>query len=178
MGKSNNNDKKEMTSFFSCVPYSSSSFLWKNFLEVSTPQIFLCFLYIYIYIYIFLRVRRRRSNNAFQWGLSLHVIFPKSPRLNFVWTQIRAWSSFRKFKTKNAFKMRFVSSYYISQETATQLRLTSNLGMVLLQKIDFVCHTSRLIWFGSQLLLTDAFILGYCWSKDNMKGNIRSLLWG
>ena len=111
----------------------------------------------YIYIYIFLRVRRRRSNNAFQWDLSLHIIFPKSPWLNFVWTQIRAWSSFRKFKTKNAFKMRFVSSYYISQEPATQ-RLTSNLGMVLLQKIDFVCHTSRLIWFGSQLLLTDAFI--------------------
>ena len=175
MGKSNNNDKKEMTSFFSCVPYSSSSFSVEKFSRSIYSTNLSLFL---IYIYIFLRVRRRRSNNAFQWGLSLHVIFPKSPRLNFVWTQIRAWSSFRKFKTKNAFKMRFVSSYYISQEPATQLRLTSNLGMVLLQKIDFVCHTSRLIWFGSQLLLTDAFILGYCWSKDNMKGNIRSLLWG
>ena len=161
---------------FLIVPLRSYGKIFSKYLL--HKSFFVSYIYIYIYIYIFLRVRRRRSNNAFQWGLSLHVIFPKSPRLNFVWTQIRAWSSFRKFKTKNAFKMRFVSSYYISQETATQLRLTSNLGMVLLQKIDFVCHTSRLIWFGSQLLLTDAFILGYCWSKDNMKGNIRSLLWG
>ena len=102
------------------------------FLEVSTPQIVLCFLYI--------RVRRRRSNNAFQFDLSPHIIFSKSPRLNFVGPQIRAWSSFTK--------------------------------------LTLSCHTSRLIWFGSQLLPTDAFILRYYWSKDNMKGNIHPLLWG
>lgn len=88
------------------------------FLEVSTPQIVLCFIYI--------RVRRRRSNNAFQLDLSPRIIFSKSPRLNFVGPQIRAWSSFTK--------------------------------------LTLSCHTSRLIWFGSQLLLTDTFILMYCGS--------------
>lgn len=39
------------------------------FLEVSTPQIVLCFLYI--------RVRRRRSNNAFQSDLSPQLYFPR-----------------------------------------------------------------------------------------------------
>ena len=48
MGKSNNNGKKE-TKFFSfvfvhVVPFRS----YENiFLEVSSPQIFLCFLYIF-----------------------------------------------------------------------------------------------------------------------------------
>ena len=88
------------------------------FLEVSTPQIVLCFLYI--------RVRRRSSNNAFQLDLSPRIIFSKSPRLNFVGPQIRAWSSFTK--------------------------------------LTLSCHTSRLIWFGSQLLLTDTFVLVYCGS--------------
>ena len=50
MGKSNNNDKKEITGFFFfhaflIVPLRS----YENiFLEVSTPQIFLCFLYIFL----------------------------------------------------------------------------------------------------------------------------------
>ena len=39
------------------------------FLEVSTPQIVLCFLYI--------RARHRRSNNAFQLDLSPQLYFPR-----------------------------------------------------------------------------------------------------